>query len=98
MVLAPGEVLILRIDYTPSAHGVLDRADLIISSTVGAPLVIPMCGMGLFVDAGLDEGPDAGLDAGPDAGPEEIPDAGSVECPQCGDALSADAPGCNNNT
>jgi hypothetical protein len=97
--IAPGSVQILKIDYTPSALGVLDRADLIISSNAGRRLVIPMCGVGIALqqsepESPLDGGADASADSGTDVDVDTDSDSGTIGCTECGDPLEVGAPEC----
>jgi len=97
--LSPGEVQILRIDYTPSAPGVLDRADLIISSNAGRRLVVPMCGVGIALqqsepESPLDGGADASSDGDTDVDTDTDSGSGTIGCSECGDPLEVGAPEC----
>ncbi len=95
----PGRVLILKIDYTPSGPGVMDRADLIIRSNAGSRLVVPICGAGIALQqSGPESPPDGGLDASADVdtdvdGDGDL-DSGTMDCPECGDPLEVGAPEC----
>ncbi len=96
LTISPGRVTVLKIDYTPSAPGVMDRADLIITSNIGPQVVVPMCGAGIETPESNETESDAGPDASPDAAtdPDNDPDSDPVDCPECGDPLEAGAPGC----
>jgi hypothetical protein len=99
LTISPGSVQILKIDYTPSAPGVVDRADLIIRSNAGSRLVVPMCGAGIALqqsepEAPLDGGPDASSDGDTDVDTDTDLDSGTIGCSECGDPLEVGAPEC----
>jgi hypothetical protein len=96
MTMPPGSVQILKIDYTPSAPGVMDRADLIITSNIGTQVVIPMCGAGIELQEFDGAEPGTSSDAGVDM--DEDLDSGTVDCPDCGEPLESGAPGCTEET
>lgn len=94
MTIWPGDTRLVKIVYTASGEGVIDRADLVITSNgenMGADnqLVIPMCGVGVreIVDEACEDAGTADASCESDV---------QVECPECDEVLPTETPGCAN--
>jgi hypothetical protein len=91
--------ILLKVAYTPSALGVLDRADLVIKTdavNTNENIVIPMCGRGDFpvlYDAGVFDSLDASISSD-SSDPEDAGVNVDSSCLSCGKNLKPGAPYC----
>lgn len=108
--IAPGTTFLMRMSYTPTAVGVVDRAALVIATDAGnqtsdeeetATLVVTICGKGIEAappEPGTDAGapdPDGGVDASVPVDTTSPETADAGgDCPVCGAPPEPGAPGC----